>query len=266
MSIDTTQHDISRGSFLRGALAAAGGIAGIGAATAAGAAPAGTSPAKADGDFTVPESWDQTVFGTGLGNGKKVYIDGLSVLYQEGTPTTLSEKEVEAQFADTLPRGAKEGEIFTAKSTGSLSLDGSSVLVRLNGDKGTRVNAEAYLVRTANPKAHGVITKIDVPHVTPLYLPQKAHLAWSTTRIDDPASVSTKEAREQLGNALAWCYQTNGEPQVDTKDVKVFDDGVHITGYARWIPDVGLGFQPYYGIALPTASGWSYLFSRLPGK
>lgn len=270
----TTHHTISRGAFLRGAALAAGGAIGTAGLTAATGSPSGgLASASADGGSSpVPSFFEGSVFGDALHDRADGYIASLEDFYPEneniegkkGRVTSLSAKEVAGAMSIRLfqPAGDESGETFTPKVAEGIDLD-EATAVRFVGDQGSEHVGSARLTRTANDRSSGLLLTMTPRGHEPFEYPAGSRLCW-TALLDakSPKGVSTAAATEMLENAYGLSFAEEGENPTRTRSVKVFDDGLHIQGEARY--GTNEPWTTWLGVALPTDDGWSYLFGMVP--
>lgn len=278
----TTHHTISRGAFLRGAALAAGGAVGTaGLATATGSRSGGLASASAAGGSSpVPPFFEGSVFGDALHDRADGYIASFEDLYPEnenvegrtGRVTSLNAKELAGIMSIRMfePADNESGETFTPKVAEGIGLD-EATAVRFVGDQGSERVGSARLTRTANDRSSGVLLTMTPRGHEPFEYPAGSRLCW--TRLLDaksPKGVSTAAATEMLENAYGFSFAEEGVLPVTTRSVKVFDDGLHIRGEARygtsgpWTTWLGVALPADPGAAHPGEDGWSYLFGMVP--
>lgn len=271
---------ISRGTFLRSGLALAGGVLG---ATALGSGPLGATdaeaatsgagasaaPAKASSPVQLPKSWKGTAFTAPLPSTHDGYIASFTTLYGAGRVTSLSAKKIAQAdgISNFLPYGEYEQkERFTPHVAGTARLDGGPVRIRFVGNKGRRFTAEVHLVRSADPKSPALLLHVLGKSASSLVLPKGTPIVWGTPPAASLSKVKAADAREVLEQGVGFSFGEDGPNPAHASGATVLDGGRHIVGSVRFPAHGTRATRRWYGTAVRSDGGWSYLVAELPAK
>lgn len=266
----STRSTVTRGTFLRSAVVATGGLVGLGgfAASAHAAPGTGVAPAGETGDFELPDSWEDTVFLEPLPSEDQGYIASFTTLYGHG-PGDLSTKKLEA--VDGIANFSTYGDVdgsgptYTASASGPATLGGDPVEVLFTGSDNSEVMAEAHYVPGTDPYSPAVLLHVLGTKEWSIRLPKRTSFAWDLVMVDSPSLLTQKEARTALWNAVSMGYaeEADGDFTTKTKNVTVVDGGDGISGWTLTNGATDPEWTFWYGTAIGGDGGWSYLFGKV---
>lgn len=266
----SARSSITRGTFLRSAVVATGGLVGLGglAASAHAAAPADAAPAGETGEIEFPDSWEDTVFLEPRPSEDKGYIASFTTLYGH-TPVDLSKKELEE--ADGINNfhayGDDDGSgpTYTASASSGASIGGGPVEILFIGSDNSELMAEAHYVLGTDPENPGILLHVLGEKHWSIRLPEHTDFAWDLVRVDSPALVTQDDAEQALWNAVSMGYaeEDDGSFETTIKHVHIVDGGDGISGWTLTNGATDPEWTLWYGTAIGGDGGWSYLFGKV---
>jgi hypothetical protein len=266
----STRSTITRGTFLRSAVVATGGLVGLGGVSAPALAAGSDSPAPAgtSGGIELPDSWEDTVFSEPLPSEDKGYIASFTTLYGHAAGD-LTEKELEqvegivnfSAYGDT----DGSGPTYTPSASSGISIGGGPVEIIFTGSDNSELMAEAHYVRGTDPESPGILLHVHGTKSWSVRLPKKTPLAWDLVRVDSPALVTQDDAEQALWNAVSMGYaeEDDGTFETTIKDVDIVDDGKGISGWTLTDGATDPEWTLWYGTPIGGDGGWSYLFGKV---
>ncbi|UEJ82028.1 hypothetical protein Bra3105_14420 [Brachybacterium halotolerans subsp. kimchii] len=267
---DGTRSVVTRGTFLRSAIVATGGLVGLGglATSAQAAGTAGATPTGENGDLELPESWEDTVYFEPPPSEDKGYIASFTTLYGH-TPVDLTKKELEEADGIVNFRAYGDddgsGPTYTPSASSGISVGGDPVEILFTGNDNSELMAEAHYVLGTDPESPGILLHVlGTKHWT-IRLPERTDFAWDLIQVDSPALVTQDDAEQALWNAVSMGYAEEDDGDFDTtiKHVKIVDGGDGISGWTLTNGATDPEWTLWYGTAIGGDGGWSYLFGKV---